>query len=64
MKLPKNVKIDDELLSKILIDDEHVYQMIDESITNYLSDKYGYCINGYMYRINIDVTQIEWDMED
>ena len=36
----------------------------DEQIANYLSNKYEYCINSFMYRVNNDTIlayQIDWD---
>ena len=40
---------------------------IEESINNYLSDAYGFCVKNYHYEQYIDhviVNDIEWDTED
>ena len=40
---------------------------IEESINNYLSDAYGFCVKTYNYEQYIDyviVNDIEWDTED
>ena len=43
---------------------------LDEKISNYLSNEYGFCVNGFLIEEadtvtgDIKVTDIEWDTED
>lgn len=58
-KLPKNIEID--------LDEFGQYFDLNETdfpdrIADYLSDKYGYCINGYSY--SIKVNDIDWDTKE
>ena len=60
--LPKEIKINLwELLEKTNHKDEF-WDMISE----YLSDEYGYCHNGYCLNedIEINITDIDWDTEE
>ena len=37
---------------------------ITDIVSDYLSDVYGYCVNGYNMNINIEVNDIDWDTEE
>ena len=53
----------DSCLADSIEDDDYV----QECINNYLSEKYGYCVEDYSYSIEgdkIKITLISWDTED
>ena len=42
---------------------------LDESIADYLSERFGYCMNNFNYTINrkkdkINITSIDWDLSE
>lgn len=55
-KLPKKVKI---CLSDLF--EEYKWEEVLDKINDYLSDTYGYCVEGYSYDSAITVQDIEWD---
>ena len=55
-KLPKKLKIN--LLD---ITDSDLNDSIFETITNYLSDKYGYCVNCVSIEKDTIEINIDWD---
>lgn len=56
--LPNKVIIKNELI------DKYTAEALCDAINEYLSDKYGYCNNGYNYDVKIEITNIDWDLED
>ena len=62
IELPTDELLDLDLFENYKNDDE-----LDELISDYLSNKYGYCINGYNYRLtetHVIVDNIEWDLDE
>ena len=59
MKLPKTVKVSLLDLMDSWFDDE-----LTQRINDYLSNKYGYCVNGYVFDDIITITNIDWDTEE
>ena len=61
--LPEEVDMPiDSCLADAIEDDDYV----EECINNYLSDKYGYCVEDYSYEIQEDkihIKQISWDAD-
>jgi len=43
---------------------DYVTETIADSISDYLSDKYGYCVNGFSWTVTIEVDDINWDTEE
>ena len=62
--LPEDEEMEiDSCLADAIDDDDYV----QEAINNYLSDKYGYCVEDYDYEIvddKIKISLISWDVED
>lgn len=62
--LPEEEEMEiDSCLADAIDDDDYV----QEAINNYLSDKYGYCVEDYDYEIvddKIKISLISWDTED
>lgn len=64
--LPTSVDMPiDSCLADAIEDKDYV----EETINNYLSDNYGYCMLGYNYEVDkkkpvIHITDIEWDTVD
>lgn len=62
--LPEEEELEiDSCLADAIDDDDYV----QETINNYLSDKYGYCVEDYDYEIvgdKIKISLISWDTED
>ena len=62
--LPEEEELEiDSCLADAIDDDDYV----QEAINNYLSDKYGYCVEDYDYEIvddKIKISLISWDTED
>ena len=62
--LPEEEEMEiDSCLADSVEDDDYVQEVIN----NYLSDKYGYCVESYDYEIvddKIKISLISWDMED
>lgn len=42
--------------------DDDVFERLNEAINDYLSDTYGFCVNGYDYQLTI--SDIDWDTEE
>lgn len=39
-------------------------ERIGEELVEYLTEKYGYCVNGFGYDVKIEIDRIDWDTED
>lgn len=57
------------LPTEVIITDSELDPKVDadEQIADYLSNKYGFCVNSFMYRINNDTIfayKINWDTSD
>jgi len=51
-RLPKNISLPEDFIS----------QELDDEISDYLSDVYGFCHKGF--DIEIKITNIQWDKEE
>ena len=62
MKLPTKIKID---LWKIF-EKQGNKDVLWDTISDYLTETYGYCLNGYglQEKINIEITDIDWDTSE
>ena len=62
--LPENEEMEiDSCLADSIEDDDYVQEVIN----NYLSDKYGYCVEDYNYEIvdgKIKISLITWDVDE
>ena len=56
MRLPKKVKVPFDIIPEEYIDE------IDEKISDYLSNEYGFCHKGY--DCEFCVTNIKWDTDE
>lgn len=60
--LPESVDMEiDSCLADAIEDVDY----LEETMNNYLSDTYGWCMNGYNYEIDgdiIHITNIDWDL--
>ena len=62
IELPTDELLDLDLFENYKNDDE-----LDELISDYLSNKYGYCINSFTYKLkynHVIVDNIEWDLDE
>ena len=57
-KLPNKVVLKTEQLP------DYVCENIEEFISDYLADKYGYCNNGYGYSVHIEINDIDWYIDE
>lgn len=55
-KLPKEIKC-----SIFDILDNCEANDLCDLITDWLSDKYGFCVNSYYYDIKVNLSDIDWD---
>lgn len=56
-----------EISLKELQDHIKEYESIEEAVSEFLSDKYGYCANGFDFEIDgnvVKVSNIDWDLEE
>ena len=60
--LPNNITITGKDYDKAL--SAETRERIGEELVDYLTEKYGYCVNGFGYDIKIEIDQIDWDTED
>lgn len=74
VSLGKQAVEDLELPSTVIINDEDLINQddelaLEEYLGDMLSDKYGFCHNGFKYQVDKDkkiitITDIEWDISD
>ena len=59
MNLPKNVCLSGDKDFQL---SEELADRLNEEITDFLSDKYGFCVNAYGWELN--AVDINWDTEE
>ena len=47
-----------------LPDGDEIFAEIENAVTDYLSDKTGFCHEGYVLEIKIKASQIMWDVDE
>lgn len=57
-KLPTTVTLGSDVLGDL------AYESVCDDVVDYLSNKYGYCVNGYSIAINITVKDVDWDTSE
>ena len=62
--LPTNVTLNLDDIDKYAPIDKYAYEAIGEKLNDLLSNKYGFCVNGYGYDIKIEFTDIDWDVDE
>lgn len=58
-KLPDELKLNGfDFLSESDVSD------LNDNINSYLANTYGYCNNGFRWKITIELTDIDWDEKE
>ena len=60
--LPKELKV--SLIDILTSQDSHLADMVGEAINNYLYDTYNAIPSSYLYDDTIEMSNIEWEVED
>lgn len=57
-KLPTTVTLDADVLGDL------AWESMTDDVLDYLSNKYGYCVENYDFTIEIKVKHIKWDTSE
>lgn len=58
MKLPESITMTEDQF------DDDIFEEISEYVSDYLSNKYGFCHEGFEITMNIQVSNIKWDISE